>query len=347
MKINQFISLKNYNSFQLNAQSHHFVELHERSDFKKLLDEYGDQSIFPLGGGSNVLLVEKEISVLIAHINTKGIQIVNESDRHVQVKIEAGEIWDEVVQWTVERGYGGIENLTLIPGKTGAAPIQNIGAYGVELKDSLIACEFIDKSTGELREVDNAYCQFGYRDSIFKNELRNKVIITAITLNLSKDGFHQYNTSYGAISNHLLENFSNEINLNTIREAVRQIRTSKLPDPKIIGNSGSFFKNPLVSQQQLKDIQDQFPEIVHFPVDKDKVKLAAGWMIDKLEGKKWTVGGAGVHHKQALVLINKKNATGMDVLELSKRIQSNVFEHFGVHLETEVNIIDHKYTCQL
>tara|TARA_B100001093_G_scaffold511448_1_gene579334 strand:- start:32224 stop:33267 length:1044 start_codon:yes stop_codon:yes gene_type:complete len=347
LKINQFISLKNYNSFQLNAQSHHFVELNKRSEFKKLLHQHGDKSIFPLGGGSNILLVEEEISVLVAYINTKGIQIINESERYVQVKIEAGETWNEVVQWAVERGYGGIENLTLIPGKIGAAPIQNIGAYGVELRDSLIACEFIDKSTGELKEVDNAFCQFEYRDSIFKNELKNKVIITAITLNLSKEGFHQYNTSYGAISNHLLENFSNEINLNTIYKTVRQIRISKLPDPRIIGNSGSFFKNPIVSNQQLLDIQNKFPDVVHYPVDGKKVKLAAGWMIEKLNGKKWTVGGAGVHPKQALVLINKNNATGMDVLELSKRIQSNVFEHFGLHLETEVNIIDHKYTCQL
>lgn len=347
MKINQFISLKKYNSFQINAQGRYFVELNKRDDFKTLLHEHGDKYIFPLGEGSNILLVEDEIEALVALVNTKGIQIVHETERYVHVKIEAGEIWDEVVQWAVDREYGGIENLTLIPGKIGAAPIQNIGAYGVELKDSLIACEFIDKSTGLFEEVDNTYCQFAYRDSIFKNELKNKVIVTAITLQLSKKGHHKYNTSYGAISNHLKEHFSNEINLSTIREAVKQIRMSKLPDPKVVGNSGSFFKNPIVDRQQFELIQKQFPDIVHYPVAENKIKLAAGWMIEKLNGKQLTVGGAGVHPKQALVLINKNNATGTDVLQLSQQIQSTVFEHFGVQLETEVNIIDQKYTCQL
>jgi len=302
-----------------------------------------------LGGGSNMLLVN-DIDKLVVHLNTKGKEILKQDDEAVWLKVVAGENWHEFVMWCLDNNYGGIENLAFIPGNVGTAPIQNIGAYGVEVKDVIEAVHVIDVETLKTSNFKNEDCNFGYRDSIFKNTLKGKYIITAVTFKLTKSQ-HKINDSYGSIQTELAENNIKIPTIKDIANAVIAIRSAKLPDPKKIGNSGSFFKNPIISKDLFLALQKLYPTIPNYPVYQTKQnseslilnselkKLAAGWLIDQcgLKGKR--VGDAGVHKNQALVLVNYGEASGKEILSLAQTIQNIVKVKFDVKLETEVNII--------
>ena len=335
MDIQQNISLKPYNTFGIDVKARQFVDIRSLNELKKVIN--AEKYFFILGGGSNLLLT-KDIHKLVIHLNTKGIEVIQETNNDVFVKVQAGENWHEFVLWCIDHNYGGIENLSLIPGNVGTAPIQNIGAYGIELKDSLHDLEALEIDTVNTKVFTKKDCEFGYRNSIFKNELKGRYIITSVTFKLTKDA-HKLNSSYGAIQSEL--NINNIINptIKDISEAVINIRQSKLPDPKEIGNSGSFFKNPIISKDDFKTLQKTYPDAPHYVVSKKEVKVPAGWLVEQCGFKGKRFGDAGVHKKQALVLVNYDNATGEDILNLAKKIQKTVLEKFKIYLETEVNII--------
>ena len=297
-----------------------------------------------LSGGSNLLLT-KNIDQLVVHINIKGIVIDQENKNEVFVTVNAGENWHDFVHWCLSKNYGGIENLSLIPGSVGTSPIQNIGAYGVEVKDVITKVEAIEIASGKKMHFSHADCQFSYRNSVFKNELKGKVVITSVSFKLRKKN-HQINTSYGAIEKELKNNNISNPTIRDISEAVIKIRNSKLPDPNKIGNSGSFFKNPVVSSKQFKKLQEKYPSIPFYKQDltttnqKDGFyKIPAGWLIETAGYKGKRFGDYGVHEKQALVLVNYDNAHGNDIFNLAKKIQKSIFEIFEIRLEIEVNVI--------
>lgn len=333
--IKRNFSLLKYNTFGIDAIASSFIEY---TDIKVLYELYQNKlfssSFFVLGGGSNVLFTNN-FNGLIIHPQNKGIEITEEDGDKAILKIAAGEEWDKVVEFAVNKGFYGIENLSLIPGNAGAAPIQNIGAYGVEVKESIKYVEYFDTFSGKIQQINNSDCKFGYRDSIFKNELKNQIIVTNIFLQLSKK--ESYNIDYGNIKEELKN--AKTINLKTVREAVINIRKNKLPDPAIIGNAGSFFKNPIISKQLLKEIQADFLEVPFYNVDFCQVKIPAGWLIEKCGFKGIRKGNAGVHEKQALVLVNHGNATSNEIIELSGEIISKIQNRFGINLECEVNFI--------
>jgi UDP-N-acetylmuramate dehydrogenase len=333
LKIQQNISLKPYNTFGIYANAKRFVTVNSIKELKEIIAS--EKDLFLLGGGSNILLT-KDVEKLVIHLNTKGI-IVNDFDEYeVLVTAEAGENWHELVLWCVSQNYGGLENLALIPGNVGTSPIQNIGAYGVEIKDVFQQLEAIDIETGKTRIFTNADCDFGYRNSVFKNELKEKFIILNVTFKLTKKN-HNINISYGAIKD-LLTNKENP-SIKEIADAVIAIRQSKLPDPKEIGNSGSFFKNPVISSDLFKELSEQHPEIPHYRISENEIKIPAGWLIEQCGFKGKRFGDAGVHEKQALVLVNCNNATGKEIYDLAQKIQQKVMEIFKIALEIEVNII--------
>ena len=330
------ISLKPYNTFGMDVKATAFTEITSESQVPallKLVNTYPGKTLF-LGGGSNVLFTG-DFDGLAVHIATRGIEIVDEDEEFVYVRGKAGENWDDFVRFCVERGYGGLENLSLIPGNVGSAPIQNIGAYGVEIKDTFYMLDAIALRSGEFREFYNQECDFGYRSSVFKYELKGQYLILSVTFRLSKNP--EINISYGSIKDQLsLMGLTADIQ--TIADAVCQIRRSKLPDPKEIGNAGSFFKNPVIPQAQFTEIQAEYPDIPSYPA-KDGVKLAAGWLIEKCGWKGHREGDAGVHAKQALVLVNYGSATGAQMVALAYKIKDSVKEKFGVDIEPEVNIV--------
>jgi len=330
-------SLKNYNTFGIAAKAKHFCEINSISDLKDALsmDEYPKK--FILSGGSNMLLT-KDIDSLVLHINLKGKEIISEDDNAVVIKVMAGENWHEMVLWTLEQNYGGLENMSLIPGNTGTAPIQNIGAYGVELKDTFVSCEAIAISSLELKTFTKEDCQFGYRDSFFKKEGKGKYIIVSVNFRLSKQN-HTLNTSYGAIETELEKNDINAPTIKDISNAVVTIRQSKLPDPNILGNSGSFFKNPVISKTEFEEFSLKHPEAPFYKVSDESYKVPAGWLIEQCGYKGKRFGDAGVHKNQALVLVNYDNATGKEILDLAHRIIASVYEKFGIAITPEVNII--------
>ena len=333
MKIQQNISLKPYNTFGIHTNAKRFITVNSIKDLKEIIA--AEKSVFLLGGGSNILLTG-DVEKLVIHLNTKGI-IVNDFDENeVLVTAEAGENWHELVLWCVSQNYGGLENLSLIPGNVGTSPIQNIGAYGVEIKDVFQQLEAIDIETGKTRIFTNADCDFGYRNSVFKNELKGKFIILNVTFKLTKKN-HNINISYGAIKDLLTDKENPSIN--EIADAVIAIRQSKLPDPKEIGNSGSFFKNPVISSDLFKELSEQHPEIPHYRISENEIKIPAGWLIEQCGFKGKRFGDAGVHEKQALVLVNYNNATGKEIYDLAQKIQQKVMETFKISLEIEVNII--------
>jgi UDP-N-acetylmuramate dehydrogenase len=338
MEIKEHFSLKPYNTFGIDATAAYFAEPSSVEEFKIILSENKFNPIkkFVLGGGSNVLLTN-DFDGLILKNNIKGIQLIKEDADFYYVKAGAGEVWHNVVMYCVNNNYGGLENLSLIPGTVGAGPIQNIGAYGVELKDYLHELEALNIADKKTYTFSNAACKFGYRESVFKRELKNQYIITFVTYKLLKN--HQYNTRYGAIEKELEAMQVKNVTIKDISKAVCNIRNSKLPNPSQIGNAGSFFKNPEVSRNILNDLKPQFPEIVSYDVDANTVKLAAGWLIEQCGWKGATMGDAGVHKLQALVLVNYGNAKGGEILELSQKIIDSVKSKFGVKLEREVNII--------
>ncbi len=333
MNIEQNISLKTYNTFGINAYAKRFISVNSLEELKKVIAI--EQDIFLLGGGSNLLLTS-DVDKLVIHLNLKGI-IVNDAEKDfVYVTSEAGENWHEFVLWCISQNYGGLENLSLIPGNVGASPIQNIGAYGVELKDTFYQLEALEIATGEIKIFSNKDCLFGYRNSIFKNKLKGKYIIINTTFKLLKTN-HKINASYGAISDHLHQKKNPTIK--DISDAVIAIRNSKLPDPKEIGNSGSFFKNPVIDLKSFGILQEKFNDIPHYIVTEDEIKIPAGWLIEQCGFKGKRYGDAGVHAKQALVLVNFNNATGKEIYNLAKRIQQKVKDRFDIGLEIEVNVI--------
>ncbi|MCL4114612.1 UNVERIFIED_CONTAM: hypothetical protein GTU68_005346 [Idotea baltica] len=337
MKILPNIALKQYNTFGINSNAKYFSEINSEEDLREALrlKEYPEK--FIISGGSN-MLITGPINALVLHINIKGISIIEENDNNVILKVAAGENWHELVLWTLKHNYGGLENMSLIPGKAGTAPIQNIGAYGVELKDNFVSCEAMNVSTQEIETFSKSDCNFGYRDSFFKNEGKGKYIITAITLSLTiKD--HQLNTSYGAIENELESNKITKPTLSDISNAVIAIRQRKLPDPKVLGNSGSFFKNPVISTHEFGIFSKAHPEAPFYKVSDETYKIPAGWLIEQCGYKGKRFGDAGVHKNQALVLVNYNNATGKEILELAYQIIADVKKKYGISITPEVNII--------
>ncbi|MSP85598.1 MAG: UDP-N-acetylmuramate dehydrogenase [Flavobacteriaceae bacterium] len=337
MEILNHFSLKKYNTFGIEAIAKKFVGVHSVAELKTVLFENKAKKKFVLGGGSNMLLT-KDIDALVIHIDLKGKKIVEETKDFVWVESQAGENWHEFVLWTIDKNFGGLENMSLIPGNVGTTPIQNIGAYGTEIKDTFVSCSAIKIDTLESETFSKEKCQFGYRESVFKNELKNLYIITSVIFKLTKHN-HKINISYGDIA---LELETNNIIIPKIKDvsnAVIAIRQRKLPDPKVLGNSGSFFKNPIVLKSDFKKIQQKFPEMKFYEISETEVKVAAGWLIEQTGFKGKRYGEAGIHKNQALVLVNYGSATGQEILNISKEIQDTIFSTFGIYIEAEVNII--------
>jgi UDP-N-acetylmuramate dehydrogenase len=335
MTIQSDFSLKAYNTFGIEAKAKQFVSAHSITDLNEVL--LLNQDIFVLGGGSNMLLTQN-INKLVVHVDLKGISVVNEDENHVWVKANAGENWHEFVLWCIDHNYGGIENLSLIPGNVGTTPIQNIGAYGIEIKDVFASCEAININSREIKEFNKEDCQFGYRESIFKNSLKEQFIITSVIFKLTKQK-HKTNSSYGAIETELANNNISIPTIKDISNAVIAIRKSKLPDPKELGNSGSFFKNPIIPSDKYKELHKKHPEMPHYVISETEVKVPAGWLIEQAGFKGKRFGDAGIHKNQALVLVNYGNATGQEIVAVSKNIQKTILEKYEIAIEAEVNII--------
>ena len=337
MQIQQNISLKPYNTFGLDTYARYFVKVENVEDLKEALglEAYPDK--FILGGGSNMLLT-KDLDCLVIHVAIKGIEFTDHKDNEVLIKAGAGENWHQFVLWCLDHNFGGIENLSLIPGNVGTAPIQNIGAYGVELKDIFESCEALNINTKTLETFTYEDCQFGYRESVFKQEKKNNYVIVSTTFRLTKD-HHQLHMEYGAITAALEAMGISNATIQDISKAVISIRESKLPNPKEIGNSGSFFKNPVISKAHFEKLKHNFPDIPSYLVSSNEIKVPAGWLIEKSGFKGKTFNDYGVHKKQALVLVNYGNAKGSDILNLARLIQKTIKQIFGIVIETEVNII--------
>ena len=326
-------SLQPFNTFGLDVKAENLLRFQSEKELITAL-KLPYQPIFLLGGGSNMLLT-KDVKGIVLKNEIQGIRIVKKTKKSVLLAIGGGENWHRVVLWCIEKGYGGIENLSLIPGTVGAAPIQNIGAYGVELKDVFIKLEAIELATGKKEVFTKEDCKFGYRESIFKKKRKGAYCITKVYLRLTRKE-HTFHTNYGAIQTILA---SNEPSIKAISDAVIQIRSSKLPDPAVLGNSGSFFKNPEIGRAQFEKLQQQFPAIVFYDLPNGQVKIPAGWLIEQCGWKGKRVGNTGAHAKQALVLVNYGDATGKEVEALAYEILASVKEKYGIVLTPEVNII--------
>lgn len=337
MKVKQNYDLTNLNTFGIKVYAKLFVEIQNENDLTELfsLPEFKNNKKLFLGGGSNVLFTKDFDGIVILN-KLKGIEILKEDSDSVIVRSMGGEIWHDLVTFVVDRGYWGIENLSLIPGTVGAAPMQNIGAYGAELEDVLENVEAYNVASGEKIIFKKEDCEFGYRDSIFKNKLKDKYFISAITLKLSKIG--KPNTSYKILREHLEQNKIEVKNPKDISEAVCHIRRSKLPDPKVIGNAGSFFKNVFLEQEKMDILLKNYPEMPYFEEGGVK-KIPAAWLIEQCGWKGKRLGNAGVHHKQALVLVNFGGGTGREIKKLAEDIIDSVFRKFGIKISFEVNLI--------
>jgi UDP-N-acetylmuramate dehydrogenase len=336
MRWTENISLKKYNTFAIDANAGHFAAFSSADELASLVAG-APRPLIVLGGGSNVLLLGNVAgSVLINTI--KGIDLVDEDDRYLYVQVGAGENWHRFVEYCLGRNWAGVENLSLIPGSVGAAPMQNIGAYGVELKEVFHELEAWDLQDGKVRMFTVNDCRFGYRDSVFKHDYKNRFIILSVTFRLNR--VPRFHTEYGAIREELAKMGVRELSIRALAEAVIRIRSAKLPDPAQIGNAGSFFKNPTVPNGQYAVLKEKFPDIVGYPdPTKDSTKLAAGWLIEQAGWKGYRRGDAGVHARQALVLVNYGHATGREIYDLSEEILNSVRQKFGVTLEREVNLI--------
>ena len=332
------VSLKTYNTFGIDVNAALFLEVHSINDFRECLSNsiFKELPWMVIGGGSNILLT-RDFEGLVLKNSIKGIEKVSENAEHVYVKAGAGEVWHQFVLYCISNNYGGAENLSLIPGSVGAGPMQNIGAYGAELKDIFFELEALDLATGAVHTFNNADCKFGYRNSIFKNSHKNQYIILSVTFELRKQPV--FNVRYGAIETELKAMGVQELSLKAISDAVCNIRKSKLPDPALLGNAGSFFKNPEVSNQKYADLKENYPDLVAYPTSAETMKLAAGWMIEKCGWKGRQFDNYGVHKNQALVLVNYGGASGKSIFELSTEIVDSVRKTFGVDLEIEVNVV--------
>ncbi|KPM48702.1 UDP-N-acetylmuramate dehydrogenase [Jiulongibacter sediminis] len=337
-KILKNASLKPYNTFGLEAAAAFLTTISSVEDLSELvnLPDFEEKQSLVLGGGSNLLLTQDFDGMVIKN-EIKGIHSINETDEHIWLKVGGGEVWHDFVMYCVNQGYGGVENLSLIPGTVGAAPMQNIGAYGIEIKDVFDSLEAFNWQTGAIETFDNPTCGFGYRESIFKHSHKGKYFIVNVTFKLKKRP--ELNIEYGAIQTTLADMGITNPTIKDVSRAVITIRQSKLPDPKEIGNSGSFFKNPVISKALFIKIQEKYDNVPSYPIDDENVKIPAGWMIEKAGWKGYRRGDIGVHKNQALVLVNYGNGSGLEIKKLSEEIIASVFENFGVNLQPEVNII--------
>jgi UDP-N-acetylmuramate dehydrogenase len=332
----QPVDLKPYNSFGISTKATHFERFSTIQELQVQLDNRNNHELLILGGGSNVLFT-KDFNGLVLRNEIKGFEITSEDSTSVIVKSGAGEVWHEFVLKCIDKGFAGLENLSLIPGSVGASPMQNIGAYGVEIKDVFQSLDAFHIETGEIHSFDAEACEFGYRESVFKRKLKGQYIILFVSFKLSKNP--SINTSYGAIECELSKmNISNP-SIRDVSNAVISIRSSKLPNPKEIGNAGSFFKNPVVDQSIVDEILKTHPEAPNYPSETGKRKLAAGWLIEQAGWKGKTIDNYGVHKLQALVLVNYGGATGQQIHDLSTAIINDIQQKFGVTLEREVNIL--------
>ena len=337
MQIEEHKSLKDYNTFNIQATARYFSSIGSIEDLKLALQSNIHPDIFILGGGSNMLLT-KNIEALVLHINLKGIKIISEDRNSVVLNVMAGENWHEFVQYCIKNDYGGVENLSLIPGNIGTAPIQNIGAYGVELKDVFLDCNTLSIADQSEKKFTKEECKFAYRNSIFKHQKKGKYIITNVTFKLTKNN-HRTIIEYGSIKQELENSNIHHPSIKDISEVIIKIRESKLPNPNEIGNSGSFFKNPTINNIEFEEFYKNFPTAPFYKLSEFEYKIPAGWLIEKAGFKGQRVGDAGVHKNQALVLVNHGNASGKEILELAKKIQTKVKQDFGILIEPEVNIV--------
>ncbi len=333
------VSLRAKNTFGVEAEARWYAYVTSVAELQALMQHPAwQQPRLILGGGSN-LVFTRDWPGLVVHVGIMGIRLVAETDTHVVLHIGAGENWHALVMNTVAQGWGGLENLALIPGTVGAAPVQNIGAYGVELKETLVSVDIVDLATGAERTLSRTECAFGYRDSVFKRELRDRVLITGVTLQLTKGGAP--NVSYAALSDELTRRGIVSPTRAQVAEAVIAVRQSKLPDPAMLGNAGSFFKNPVVAADLAARLKAEHPSLPVYPQPDGTAKLAAAWLIEQagLKGYRLPSGHAGVHERQALVLVNHGGATGDELLQLATHVQDTVAARFGVALEREVNVV--------
>ncbi len=333
-------SLKNYNTFGVVVRAKYFASVNNLAQLRELIKgkKYANTPKLILGGGSN-LLFTKDFDGLVLHNAFKGMEMVKEDEQHIYLRVYGGEVWHDLVLHCVENGWAGIENLSLIPGSVGAAPIQNIGAYGVELEEVFHSLDALHLATGEVQTFHHADCEFGYRDSIFKKKLKGKVMVLSVVLRLNKQA--TFKTEYGAVKRVLeqLTAAGSPLTIRTISDAICQIRSSKLPDPKVLGNSGSFFKNPVVTPAFFDHLKEQYPSIPHYPLANGQVKIPAAWLIQQCDWKGKRFGDAGVHKNHSLVLVNYGNAKGQEIKDLSEKIQDSVQNRFGIALHAEVNIL--------
>ncbi len=335
--LREHVSLKNHNTFGVEAEARWFAEIQSEADLSELFADPKVQHLplLVLGGGSNMLFTQN-FDGLVVWMNNKGIWYDLDGDE-VVLTAAAGEVWNDLVNYAVDHGFAGMENLSLIPGTVGASPVQNIGAYGVELDTIFESCRAFEIKTGQFRTFTKAECGFSYRESIFKQELKGQYIITQVSYRLKEHP--ELQTAYGAIRDELSRRQITEPSIKDISEVVSAIRVSKLPDPSTIGNAGSFFKNPIIPIDKFRQLQSVFPDIVHYPAGPDKIKLAAGWLIEQCGWKGKVKGHTGTWKNQALVLVNHGNATGKEVFAFSEEIIQSVLERFQITLEREVNII--------
>jgi UDP-N-acetylmuramate dehydrogenase len=338
LKLSTNFSLKQYNTFGIDATAKYFATFTSPDELKELLskiEKTGENQLI-LGGGSNILFT-KNFDGFVLKNELKGIELIKEDVHHYYIKVAAGENWHQFVMHCVHNNYAGLENLSLIPGNAGASPMQNIGAYGVEIKDVFESLEALNKESKIIYTFSANDCAFGYRESVFKSKYKDRFVILSVTFRLNKNPV--FNTSYGAIELELEKMGAKELSIRTISQAVINIRSSKLPDPQKIGNAGSFFKNPAVANKEYKSLQNQYPDIPHYTINETQVKIPAAWLIDQCGWKGYRKADAGVHILQPLVLVNYGNAAGKEIFLLSKKIQQSVHKKFGIELETEVNIM--------
>lgn len=338
MIIKENHSLKELNTFGIDTCARYYTEVATTSEIEVLLAEpkFLDTQKLILGGGSNILFT-KNVDGLVIKNNLKDIKLIKEDDSFYYVKAAAGEVWNDLILFCIQHNYAGLENLSLIPGNVGASPMQNIGAYGVEIKDVFYELEAFHLKDKKIQLFDKASCKFGYRESVFKHEFKNQFMITSVTYQLLKKPL--FNTNYGAIEKELETMGVSTLSIQAISKAVCNIRSSKLPDPKVIGNAGSFFKNPEVVTNKFESLKKQYPTIVGYPLENGNTKIAAGWLIEQCGWKGKKIGDAGVHPLQALVLVNYGNAKGLDILDLSQQIMDTVKDKFDITLVREVNIL--------
>jgi UDP-N-acetylmuramate dehydrogenase len=336
MQLQQNISLRPYNTFGMDVPAEYYLQLEGIEQLPEIATDAAIPAVkHILGGGSNVLLT-KPVAGLTLHNKLKGIKILRENEDYVWLEVAAGEVWHELVMYTIENGYAGLENLSLIPGSVGASPIQNIGAYGVEVKETVESVTGWHWQQRAFVTYANEDCRFGYRDSIFKHMLKGQVMITSVVFRLHKK--HVFNITYGAIEQQLKEMGMQELSIRAISDAIIAIRTSKLPDPRQIGNAGSFFKNPTIPAAQYETLKEQYPDMPSYPAGDGMKKVPAGWLIEQCGWKGYRKDDAGVHARQALVLVNYGHAKGNEIWALSEEVVQSVKSKYGIELEREVQV---------